>query len=124
MNKNTPSVLIMPHHKKIETVLAVYEALGIINGKIKKSRRWTETWKVTKSSITHTIKRFNYSQKSLSVGISLLIGSTQQRHCKSSIRKNDVWFRSHNIADKTGANFDEVKDLYLVLMNQYIAGNL
>lgn len=124
MNNGKPSVLKMSEDKKQETVNTVYEAIGILNKKMKESRQcWSETWKVTKRATTHTITMVNNSHKYMGASVSLIVGSSQQRRLKRHIRRSDVWLESRRIANKTGANFDEVKDLYFKLMNLYIDSN-
>lgn len=115
----------MPEHQKRQTVAAVYEALGILNQRAKSAREcWSETWKISKRITKHTITMVNNSQKYTGVWVSLIVGSSQQRRLKRFNRRSDVWIKSRRIADQTGANFDEVKDLYFELMNQYIADDL
>ena len=120
-NKTQPSALNMPEHKKRETVSAVYEAIGILNKQEKDWREfWSETWKVTEQSTRHRIMSYKYSRKYLSGVVYLIVGSSQQRRLKRYNRQNDVWVKSLRIANKTGVNFSEVKELYFKLMFDYI----
>lgn len=113
----------MPEDKKDEILLAVYQAIGIAGEKMK-SPIWTETWKVTKHSTTHTMTRINNSLRNMRIGVSLMVGSSHQRRAKRFTRKNDVISRSFLIAQQTGADFREIIPLYFSLMDQYIDDSL
>lgn len=125
MKNSQPSALQMPEHRRRETVEAVYEALGIINERIRSPRvRWEETWKTTGRTTTHTIKMLREPNRGLGVAVSLVVGSSQQRRIKRCNRRIDVRRKSYLIAQETGADFNEVKDLYFKMMNQYIENDL
>jgi hypothetical protein len=115
--RSKPSILKMSERKKQEAIDAVLEALEILNRKMSESREcWSESWKGN----THTITMINHSHKFLSVYVSLIVGCSQQKHLKQNIRRSEVWLESWKIAKETGANFEEVEDLFLLYMSHYV----
>lgn len=63
---------------------------------------------------------FTFNMDFMKVTNKLILGYVRNGYANSQIRKRQVSAESLKIADETGVSFQEVKELFLLLMNRYI----
>lgn len=117
MIKGQPSALNIPERKKEETIEAVGEAIEAVTKRMKEFRHFdVRIWSDAREFLI--VSKYNdYISK---VVIALIVGRSQQRFLKRRRRRSDVLLESRKIANETGASFEEVNDLFLTSMKNYI----
>jgi len=119
MIKDRPPALRMSESEKQQTYQAAALAINIINQK-------SEALNKYRNEVLSNLDRyegnvcFTFNMDFMKVTRILILGYMQNQFAKRRIRKWQVSAESAKIAEETGASVQEVRELFLLLMNRYI----
>ena len=121
MTTNQSAQLRMNERERQQTFQAVVAAIHIINQKheaLNKYRNEALEF-MTNNPGKHS---FYINMDFMKVSYKLMRGYIRNTYAQSRSRKNQVELESMRIARETGATYKEVRELFLLLMNQFIIG--
>ena len=121
MITNQPTQLRMNECKRQQTFQAVVAAIHIIN------QRHEALNKYRIEALDFALNNpgnhsFTFNMDFMKVSYKLMRGYIRNTYAQSRSRKNQVELESMRIARETGATYKEVRELFLLLMNQFIIG--
>ncbi len=117
--ENKPTALRMSEREKQQTFQAAVAAIHIIN------RRHEALNKYRNEVLTYAANNpgnysFSFNMDFMKVSRKLMVGYVSNCYAQSQIRKWQVSAESLKIANATGASYQEVRELFLLLMSKYI----
>ena len=109
----------MSNRDKQATIQAVWTAVSIIN------QRQEALKKYRLEVLTHAANNpgnysFSFNMDFMKVSSKLVLGYVRNSYAQSQIRKWQVSAESLKIAKETGVSYQEVRELFLLLMSKYI----
>ena len=121
MTINQPKQLRMNERERERTYQAVVTAIQIINQKYEALNKYrNEALEfMTNNPGNHS---FTFNMDFMKVSYKLMTGYIRNTYAQSRSRKYQVELDSIRIARETGASYLEVRELFLLLMNQFIIG--
>ncbi len=115
--KGKPSALSMPKDKKQKAVNAVFDAVGILNKRMRKLRD-------LEGEICADVRSFigvhKFNMHLSDAFIALFSGRSHQRHLRRRERQWDVRIESLKIARETGVPIEEVEEAFLSMVSRYV----
>lgn len=118
MNTTSPQ-LRMSEGDKQKTYQAAVAAIHIINQKREALNKYRNE-ALTYAANNPGNYSFTFNMDFMKVTHKLILGYRQQRFAQRRNREWQVSAESLKIAKETGASYQEVRELFLLLMNQYI----
>jgi len=116
---NTPTQLRMSEGDKQKTYQAAVAAIHIINQRREALNKYRNE-ALTYASHNPGNYSFTFNMDFMKVTHKLILGYRQQRFAQRRNREWQISAESLKIAEETGASFQEVKELFLLLMNRFI----
>ena len=119
MTSNTPTQVRMSEREKQQTYQAALTAMSIINERseaLNQYRREVLTYAADNPG-NHS---FTFDMSFLKVNGKLELGYMQSVCGNNQARKSRISVEAFKIAKETGASFQEVKELFLLLMKYHI----
>ncbi len=104
-------------NQKQETITSVNIALNILSQQMARSNRLIEVNHRSGREILNSIRG---SMGVFNTYVTLVIGKSQQRRIKRQLRRWDLQCESLKIAKETDASYDEIFELFMSLMGDYI----
>jgi hypothetical protein len=119
MTTNQPTQLRMNERERQQTFQAAVAAIQIIN------QRYEALNKYRDEALTYAANNpgnysFSFNMDFMKVSRKLMVGYVSNCYAQSQIRKWQVSAESLKIANETGAHYQEVRELFLLLMNKFI----
>lgn len=119
MTSNTSTQLRMSEREKQQTYQAATVAISIINQR--REALNTYRYEVLDYAANNPGNySFFFNMEFMKVREKLILGYVRNCYVQSRIRKWQVSAESLEIAKETGASYQEVKELFLLLMNKHI----
>ena len=121
MTTNQPAQLRMNERERQQTFQAVVAAIHIINQRHEALNKYRiEALDFAANNPGN--HSFIFNMDFMKVSYKLMTGYVSNAYAQSRIRKGQVTGESIKIARETGASYLEVRELFLLLMNQFIIG--
>lgn len=121
MTTNQPTKLRMNERERQRTYQAVVAAVHIINQKHEALNKYrNEALEFAANNPGN--HSFTLNMDFMKVSYKLMTGYIRNTYAQSQIRKGQVSVESMKIAREMGASFQEVRELFLELMNHFIIG--
>ena len=118
-NENKPTALRMSEREKQQTFQAALVAIGIIHQRHEALNRYRDE-ALTYAANNPGNYSFSFNIDFMKVSNKLVLGYVRNCYAQSQIRKRQISDESLNIATETGASYQEVRELFLLLMSKYI----
>ncbi len=117
--ENKPTALRMSDAKKKETFQAVLVAIGIVNQRHEALNKYRNEV-LTFAANNPGNYSFSFNMDFMKVSRKLMVGYVGNCYAQSQIKKCQISDESLKTARETGASYQEVRELFLLLMKQYI----
>ena len=119
MSSNKRSALRMSECDKQQTYQAAMIAMGIINKKREALNNYRQEVYTNFDKYEGSFT-FTFNMDFMKVTHKLILGYMQQRFTNGKKRQLQVTVESLKIAQETGASYQEVRELFLLLLSKYI----